>query len=237
MSLGYSNVASVGNRLRSLKKRYGFPNLDGKTAAGSKSTTNQTTEAANGASANGSMTETTKPAKRGRPARVKNTTTPTTTNGTANGSGSKSSKRKRNDDNDDNDDDGGEDASSGEQQAGPAKKRATRRGKASTPAATARENGSAPAESATTSGKSVHFAPLPNFSKRGKKQAQGPPEVELSPPLDVEALTESVNEMDEPSERLYFVALETVREARRERKLRRETPRSGIKLRFRRTGT
>ena len=161
------------------------------------------------------------------------------TNGTANGCGSKSSKRKRDDDDDDddNDNDDGEDASSGEQQAGTAKKRATRRGKASTPAATARENGSAPAGSATTSGKSVHFAPLPNSSKRGNKQAQGPPEVELSPPIDVEALTESVNEMDEPSERLYFVALETVREARRERKLRRETPRSGIKLRFRKTGT
>lgn len=231
MSLGYSNVASVGNRLRSLKKRYGFPKLDGKTAAGSKSTTNQAAEAEDGASANGSKTETTKPVKRGRPARVKNTTTPTATNG----SGSKSSKRKRKrDDDDDNESD--EDASSGEQQAVPAKKRATCRGKASTPAATAQENGSAPAESATTSGKSVHFASLPNSSKREGKQAQEPPEEELSPPLEVEALTESVNEMDEPSDRLYFVALETVREARRERKLRRETPRSGIKLRFRRTG-
>lgn len=236
-SLGYSNVASVGNRLRSLKKRYGFPNFDGKfTAAGSKPTTSQPTEAPNGAvPTNGTKTETGKPAKRGRPARAKTTTTTsTTTNGTTapdganssksttNGGKSKSSKRKR-------DDEAGEDASSGEQQAGPAKK-AARREEDST---TAQSNGTAPAESATTSGKSVHFAPLPNSSKRRKKQE--PPEVELSPPLDVEALTTSINKMEEPSERLYFVALETVMEARRERRRKRETPRSGIKLRFRAT--
>ena len=142
--MGYSNVASVGNRLRSLKKRYGFDNLEGRTAAAAAKAA-ATATANREMSTNTVKTETEKttaaaaaPKKKGRPARAKTAevngnaapvedltnghANGTTANGTANGEeGKTSAKRKR-------DDEGNEEgASAGQKQPKPAKRARSRR--------------------------------------------------------------------------------------------------------------
>lgn len=303
--MGYSNDASVGNRLRSLKKRYGFVNLEGRTAAAAA-------KAAGGnedASAKGVKTESDRasvpPKKKGRPARAKSTdhngngtvggTTNSTTNGTtddatngisngiSNGTSNgttngatngtkkgekKSSKRKRDDEND-------EDPPAEQELARPAKKARGRRKAAASIEIDETRNGlnteanteandkakeviemnDGPKEVIEVNdnenkmievndkdniqpGKSVRFASLPNSSKPRNEQGNrksATPSPTVAPPLDMEELTETVSGMGNPADRMFFLALETIKEARRERRMRQETPKTGLKLRFRNT--
>lgn len=54
----------------------------------------------------------------------------------------------------------------------------------------------------------------------------------MDPPLDMEELTETVRKMRRPADRIFLLAFETIKEARRERRLRQEGPKTGLKIRF-----
>lgn len=71
--------------------------------------------------------------------------------------------------------------------------------------------------------------------KQGGRKAAPPRPTEIDPPLDMEELTETVCRMENPADRMLLLAVETVKEARRERRLRQQTPKTGLKLRFRKT--
>lgn len=242
-ALGYSNVASVGNRLRSLRKRYGFVNFEGKLTSVGAKPASSTTPKPDSAS------------KRGRPARVKNTIASTqrlSVEINNNDGEVKPGKRKCESDGDGNDDD--EKKAIDDQGVN---KTARRR----KPIAAAMEAATAPTSttdhtaqiststststsstSATThapgkaNSRSVHFSHFPTPSKRPKKQEEKTTNSSLNP------VTTRLRKST-PSRRMYRLAAETIREAKWERRLRvmREgslslvkspaaRPRSGLKL-------
>lgn len=244
-ALGYSNVASVGNRLRSLRKRYGFVNFEGKLTSVGAKPASSTTPKPDVAS------------KRGRPARVKNTTASTqrlSVEINNNDGEVKPGKRKCEFDGDGNDDDDEQKAIDDQGVSKTARRRkstAAAMEAATAPTATTdptaqTSTSTSTSTSSTTSAtthapgkansRSVHFSHFPTPSKRRKKQEEKTTNSSLNP------VTTRLRKST-PSRRMYRLAAETIREARWERRLRvmREgslslvkspasRPRSGLKL-------
>lgn len=190
--MGYSNVLSAGNRLRTLRNRYGFTNFDG------KATTSKTSAAAGEGAALVSAP------RRGRPARVKNTTN-SILNGKNDGVAVEvTSKRKREANENDEDEDKPKQPSR-RRNSGPSTVEAV-----AEPAINGDGLGKA-------TSRTVHFARFPTPSKKRKKQA---------------ALHR--RDLDTPSKRIFHIAAQTIAEARaaRRRLLGRENLTSGLKLVF-----
>lgn len=239
-ALGYSNVASVGNRLRALRKTYGFENLVGKNTALSAKT-----DGAAAATGNKPVNKSDSAPKRGRPARVKSDTLPASsstevaTRVEVNIGGDeevKSAKRKREDE--PTTDVKLENTSEQQQQQQQVKKRGRKPASATSTSAststttpmslampppasipfTGQMNGSGKANSRT-----VHFNRMRYASKRRKKQE------------DSSSSTSSSSSTNRPSEYIYHIAAETIREARRQRRRARRgsvKSKSGLKLVF-----
>ncbi|ODM15315.1 hypothetical protein SI65_09256 [Aspergillus cristatus] len=204
-TLGYSNVFSAGNRLRSLRNRYGFANFEGKTVTG-KTVAGETP----GAPAPAPVP----PSKRGRP-RIKNVA-PIPKGDVA---VEVTNKRKREDDNNNND--------NNEENNGDVPEKTTRRGRkpASTTTTTATDseattNGHVHGLGKTTTFRAVHFPRFPTPSKRLKKQA--------------EMTTTDRRQLETPSRRIFRIAAQTIGRARSEQRrlLNGENMRSGLKLVF-----
>ena len=212
----------MGNRLRALRKTYGFENLVGKnTALGAK------TDGAAASTGNKTVNKSDSAPKRGRPARVKSGTLPAASStevatrvelGNGGDEEVKSVKRKR-------EDEPTTDGKLGEapEQQQRVKKRGRKPASATTSSAftsipsTSQINGSGKANSRT-----VNFNRMREPSKRRKKQE------------DLSSSSSSSSSTIRPSEYIYHIAAETIREARRQRRQRRRARRgsakSGLKL-------
>ncbi|EYE93689.1 uncharacterized protein EURHEDRAFT_379033 [Aspergillus ruber CBS 135680] len=208
-TLGYRNVFSAGNRLRSLRNRYGFANFEGKTITGKA------------VSGEGVGTPAPAPAperKRGRP-RVNNVAPK------GNAAVEVTNKRKREDDNknttttnNNNEENNGDGSKKPSHQT------------VSTAATTAEcgattnghGHGHVHGLGKATTFRAVHFPRFSTPSKKRKKQA--------------ETTTTRTNrrKLDTPSRRIFRIAAQTIGKAKSERRrlLNRETMRSGLKLVF-----
>lgn len=203
-TLGYGNVFSAGNRLRSLRNRYGFANFEGKTITG---------RAVAGEEAGIPAPVPAPERKRGRP-RVKNVAPK------GHVAVEVTNKRKREDDNNTNNTNNNNEENNGDAPKEPFRHN---RKPASTATTTTAESeattnghghGHVHGPGKTTTFRPVHFPRFPTPSKRRKKQA--------------ETTATHRRQLETPSRRIFRIAAQMIGRARSERRV----MRSGLKLVF-----